>query len=79
MTSVQKQQRSDDAANERPITNYEKKPVSQEQLQREADYIRAQRLLESMFEKQLISLSEFNKITALNRESFSPMFAEIMP
>ncbi len=79
MTSVQKQQRSDDAANERPITNYKKTTVSQEQLQREADYIRAQHLLESLFEKQLISLSEFNKITALNRESFSPMFAEIMP
>lgn len=79
MTSVQKQQRSDDVANERPISNYEKTPVSQEQLQRETDYIRAQRLLESLLEKHLISLSEFNKITALNRESFSPMFAEIMP
>lgn len=35
MTSVQKQQRSDDVANERPISNYKKTPVSQEQLQRE--------------------------------------------
>ena len=39
----------------------------------------AQRLLESMFEKRLISLSEFNKITMLNRQSFSPALASIMP
>jgi len=59
--------------------NHEKKPVSQEQLQREVDYIRAQRTLESMLQNGLISLSEFNKITALNRESFSPALAQIMP
>lgn len=57
----------------------EKKTVPQEQLQREVDYARAQRMLESMLERGLISLSEFDKITALNRESFSPMLAEIMP
>ena len=62
-----------------PEINYEKKPISQEQLQREVDYTRAQRILESMFENGLISLSELNKITALNRESFSPALAEIMP
>lgn len=54
-------------------------PVSQEQLRREVDYVRAQRILESMLDKRLISLSEFDRITALNRESFSPALAEIMP
>lgn len=53
--------------------------VSMEQMQCEVDYVRAQQILSSMIEKGLISLSEFNKITVLNRESFSPMFAEIMP
>lgn len=62
-----------------PEINDEKEPVPQEQLQREADYARAQQMLASMLEKGLISLSEFNKITALNRESFSPALAEIMP
>lgn len=62
-----------------PEINNEKKPVSQEQLRREADYARAQQMLASMLEKGLISLSEFDKITALNRESFSPALAEIMP
>lgn len=62
-----------------PEINYEKKPVPQEQLQREVDYVRAQRMLESMLHIGLISLSEFDKITALNRESFSPVLAGIMP
>ena len=62
-----------------PEINYEKKPVPQEQLQREVDYIRAQRILDSMLKSGLISLSEFNKITALNRKSFSPALAQIMP
>lgn len=62
-----------------PEINYEKKPVPQEQLQREVDYIRAQRILDSMLQGGLISLSEFNKITALNRKSFSPALAQIMP
>lgn len=60
-------------------TSYMEIPVTQEQLQREVDYVRAQRILESMMDKGLISLSEFDKITALNRESFSPMLSEIMP
>ena len=59
--------------------NYVKKTVPQEQLQREVDYVRAQQILKSMLEKGLISLSEFNKITALNRKTFSPLLAEIMP
>ena len=59
--------------------NYEKKPISQEQLQCEVDYVRAQLMLDSMLKNGLISLSEFNKITLLNRQSFSPVLASIMP
>lgn len=62
-----------------PEINYEKKPVPQEQMQREVDYVRAQRILDSMLQNGLISLSEFNKITELNRKTFSPLMAEIMP
>jgi hypothetical protein len=61
------------------VINYEKKPLSQEQLQCEVDYIRAQMILDSMLQNGLISLSEFNKITLLNRQSFSPALASIMP
>jgi len=55
------------------------KRVSQEQLQREFDYIQAEKLLRKMLQKGLITEAEFNKIDALNRQSFSPFLAEIMP
>ena len=57
----------------------ELKKVSQEQLQREFDYIQAEKLLRKMLQKGLITEAEFNKIEALNRQSFSPFLAEIMP
>lgn len=56
-----------------------KKIYTQEELQREYDYIIAQKILKSILEKGLISLDEFNKITQLNRQTFSPYLAEIMP
>ena len=55
------------------------KKMSQEQLQREFDYIQAEKLLRKMLKKGLITEAEFNKIEALNRQSFSPFLAEIMP
>ncbi|MFA2549469.1 SHOCT domain-containing protein [Bacillus cereus] len=55
------------------------KRVSQEQLQREFDYIQAEKLLRKMLEKGLITEAEFNKIDALNRQTFYPFLAEIMP
>jgi hypothetical protein len=55
------------------------KRVSQEQLQREFDYIQAEKLLRKMLEKGLITEVEFNKIDALNRQTFPPFLAEIMP
>lgn len=55
------------------------KRVSQEQLQREFDYIQAEKLLRKMLEKGLITEVEFNKIDALNRQTSPPFLAEIMP
>ena len=57
----------------------ESKSVSLEQLQHEFDYIQAEKLLRKMLEKGLITEVEFNKIDALNRQTFSPYLAEIMP
>ena len=56
----------------------EKRSVPQELMQREVDYVRAQQILTAMMNCGLISLSEFNKITELNRKTFSPLLAEIM-
>lgn len=52
---------------------------STEQLQRDAGYHKAQLLLQSMLDSGLISLSEYNKIALLNRQTFSPYLVEIMP
>ena len=57
----------------------ESKKVSPEQIQREFDYIQAEKLLKKILEKGLITVAEFDKITALNRQTFSPVLAEIMP
>ena len=49
-----------------------------EQLQREVDYVRAQQILTSMLEKDLITLSEFIKIWDVNLKTFSQLLAYFM-
>ena len=50
-----------------------------EQLQREYQYFLAQSIVQKLLEKGMISSDEFDKITELNRKSFSPFLAAIMP
>ncbi len=64
---------------ENKIECIQPKRISQEQLQREYNYIRAEKLLETMLQKGLITKGECNKVTELNRKTFSPYLAEIMP
>ena len=52
---------------------------TQEMLQSEFDYYMAQKLLEKLLEAGLITKEELDKITAKNRQSFSPYLARIMP
>ena len=47
--------------------------------QNEYNYILAQQITKSLLVKGLITEAEFNKITAKNRESFSPLLGRIMP
>ncbi|WP_294143886.1 SHOCT domain-containing protein [uncultured Clostridium sp.] len=49
------------------------------ELQREYDYILAQKMGRMLLDKGLISVDEFNKISERNRQTFSPYLAEIMP
>lgn len=55
------------------------KTFTTEELEQEYDYYMAQKLLEKMLGTGLISVDEFNKITAKNRQTFSPFLSEIMP
>ena len=54
-------------------------PPTTEQLQSDAGYHKAELLLQNMLDSGLISLLEYNKITLLNRKTFSPYLVEIMP
>lgn len=57
----------------------EKHEYTEEEMQREYDYLLAQQMTETLLENGLISQEEFNKITVKNREIFSPKLAAIMP
>lgn len=50
---------------------------SDAELQNEYNYILAENFTKKLLEKGLISVDEFDKIMAKNRESFSPFFARI--
>ena len=62
---------------EKPFRNVEARKMDEVQMQKDMDYTFAQRILSGMCEKGLISVDEFDKITALNRKSFSPYLAEL--
>lgn len=61
------------------ITNVQSGYFTQKRIQGDLDYRRAQTIAKKMLDDGLISVAEFNKLTAINRETFSPLFAEIMP
>ena len=61
------------------ITNVQSGYITQERIQGDLDYRRAQTIAKKLLDDGLISVAEFNKLTAINRETFSPLFAEIMP
>ena len=54
-------------------------PSLEEHMQNEYNYILAQQITKRLLEAELITKDEFNKITAKNRESFSPLLGRIMP
>ena len=60
-------------------TNLAPKPVDQEEIIRDVNYYQAQKVAQSMLDRGLISLDEFNKLTQINRDTFSPFLVEIMP
>lgn len=50
-----------------------------EEVQRDYDYFMAQKATEQLLKDKLISLSEFDKLTQINRETFYPYLVELMP
>ena len=52
---------------------------TQERIQGDLDYKRAQAIAKTMLDSGLISVAEFNKLSDINLKTFSPLFAEIYP
>ena len=52
---------------------------TQERIQGDLDYKMAQQIAKSMLDSGLISSTEFNKLSDINLETFSPLFAKIYP
>ena len=52
---------------------------TQDEIDRDIHYHQAQKVAGEMLKRRLISLSEFNKLTQINRDTFSPYLVKIMP
>lgn len=55
------------------------KQITQEEIQRDFDYYMAHHIAEKLKSEGLITVDEFDKLTALNRRTFLPMNVEILP
>ena len=53
--------------------------MDQQKIIDEINYFRAQTITRSLFENGMITADECDKLSELNRESFSPMFADLLP
>lgn len=60
-------------------TNVPSGYFTQERIQGDLNYKRAQAIAKTMLDSGLISVAEFNKLSDINLETFSPLFAEIYP
>ena len=53
--------------------------TTNEQLQNEYNYIRAEQITQKLLHKGLISTGEYDRIMAENRRLFSPYLADLYP
>ena len=60
------------------VLNTEVPKPTNEQMQNEYDYSLAEQLTRKLLDKGLISVDEFHKIMAKNRQTFSPFIAKII-
>lgn len=54
------------------------KPIQQTNIEQDYNLFQVQKIAKNMLELGLISLSEFNKLTEINRKTFSSFWVEIM-
>jgi hypothetical protein len=63
-----------------PAINLQVAPrvMTQEAMQKDFEYEMVQKLTRNLYEKGIISVDEMHRIQALNKEKFSPFYAEII-
>lgn len=61
------------------IMNTEVPKPTNEEMQNEYNYYLAEQLTKKLLDDGLISIDEFDKIMAKNRQSFSPFISKIIP
>ena len=45
----------------------------------ELNFYKAQALIELLYARDMITFDEYDKLTDLNRQTFSPMYADLLP
>ena len=53
--------------------------MTQEQLQNDFDYYRAEKITKKLLDAGLITAEEYKKTMKLNRETFKPFLYQLMP
>ncbi len=53
--------------------------MEQQKILDEIGYYKAQSITDLLYEKGLISFVEYDKLTELNRKTFSPFYADLLP
>ena len=61
------------------LQTYTAERMTNEQLQNEYNYIRAEQITRKLLEKGVISAGEYDRIMAENRRVFSPYLADLYP
>lgn len=53
--------------------------MEQQRIIDEINYYKAQEITEMLYAKGMITFDEYDKLTDLNRRSFSPLYADLLP
>lgn len=53
--------------------------MEQQKIIDEINYFKAQYITDLLYQQNLISFVEYDKLTELNRQTFSPLFADLFP
>ena len=53
--------------------------MEQQKIIDEINYFKAQSITELLYQQGLISFVEYDKLTELNRQTFSPLYSDLLP